>query len=220
MVAQDVVGTAADENARFARGDVADHVALDLEQGVVAEHVAPGIFASDERREQIGDERRKEVARLFFVDPFEYLGTQAALLGGQVDELLVVDPDPEPFAMASPTALPPLPSWRPMLMTNLSSIIGIIWRFVERAASICARNFRNWYTSMKKATTDAIRSGQRHRAPYAPAAVPRGTDVEDVRQEDQSRHQEQQLARKRQEDRLAGHADAHKEIGGHPSGTR
>ena len=76
MVAQDVVGTAADENTRLARGDVADHVALDLEQGVVAEHVAPGIFAPDERRAQVGDERRKEVARLLFVDPFEHFGTQ------------------------------------------------------------------------------------------------------------------------------------------------
>ena len=40
-------------------------------------------------------------------------------------------------------------------------------------------------------------------------------DVEDMGQENQSRHQEQQLARKRQEDRLAGHADAHEEIGRH-----
>jgi len=45
------------------------------------------------------------------------------------------------------------------------------WRFVERAASICARNFRNWYTSMKKATTDAIRSdsGIAHHTPQLPS---------------------------------------------------
>lgn len=132
MVAQDVVGTAADENARLARGDVADHVALDLEQGVVAEHVAPGIFASDERRAQIGDERRKEVARLFFVDPFEHLGTQAALLGGQVDELLVVDPDPEPLCDGFADGFAAATELAPDVDDEFIFHNRHYWRFVER----------------------------------------------------------------------------------------
>ena len=95
MIAQNIVGAAAHENARFARSEVADHVALDFEQRIAAQHVAPRIFASDERRTQIADEGREQVARLLFVGFLENFGADAALLGGQIDQLLVVNADSE-----------------------------------------------------------------------------------------------------------------------------
>ena len=55
----------------------------------------------------------------------------------------------------------------------------------------------------------------RHGAPDAPATVPGSRDLEEVRQEDKSGKQEEQLPRQRHEDRLSGHADALEEVRGH-----
>ncbi len=91
MVAQDVVGAAAHENARLARGQLADHVALYLEKRLAAQHIARHGVVAGEGRTQVADQCGEEAARPLFVGPLEKLGTQAALLGRKVDELPVAE---------------------------------------------------------------------------------------------------------------------------------
>ena len=55
MIAQDIVGAAAHENRRFTRRDGADHVALNLEQRVVRQHVRHAPVVAHERRPQVAD---------------------------------------------------------------------------------------------------------------------------------------------------------------------
>lgn len=96
MVAQDIVGAAAHEDARLARRKVANHVALDFEQSIVRQHVGHRGVVAAEGGAQIVDQRRKHAARLPLVGLLEVFGTDAALVGSQQDKLLVVHPDAEP----------------------------------------------------------------------------------------------------------------------------
>ena len=88
MVAQDVVGTTTDEEARAALGGFADGVALDAEEVFVAH--AAGIeisVAADDGRD--GAEHGAEEA-LALVVALEQFGVEATLLGGQREDFLVV----------------------------------------------------------------------------------------------------------------------------------
>ena len=96
ILAQDVVGAAAHENRRLPGGDLADHVALNLEQRVVRQNVRHACVVAREGCAQVADHRREHAARLLFIGLLEYLGTDAALPGSQVDQLLVVEADVQP----------------------------------------------------------------------------------------------------------------------------
>lgn len=96
ILAQDVIGTAAHENRRFTRRDGADHVALNLEQRVVRQHVRHAPVVAHERRPQVADHGRNHAARLLLVGLLEKLGADAALARRQVDQLLVVELHAQP----------------------------------------------------------------------------------------------------------------------------
>ena len=91
MIPQNVIGTAAHENTRLPRGDVADHVALYLEQRLAAQHVGHPALVAPERHAQVTDQRGKEAPRLLLVGLLEKFRAEAALLGRQIDQLLVID---------------------------------------------------------------------------------------------------------------------------------
>lgn len=91
MIPQDIVGTTAHENTRFPRGDVADHVALYLEQRLTAQHIGHTPLFTCKRHAQITDQRGKEAPRLLLVGLLEKFRAEAALLGRQIDQLLVID---------------------------------------------------------------------------------------------------------------------------------
>ena len=110
MIPQDIVGTTAHENTRLPRGDVADHVALYLEQRLAAQHVGHPALVAPERHAQVTDQRGKEAPRLLLVGLLEKFRAEAALLGRQIDQLLVIDVHAQTTPQRSPTALPPLPS--------------------------------------------------------------------------------------------------------------
>ena len=96
VLAQNVIGAPADEDARLAFGHVAYHVALDLEQRVVRQHAGHPAAVAREGRAQVADHGRKHAARLLLVGLLEELGAQAALPGRQRQQLLVVEPDAQP----------------------------------------------------------------------------------------------------------------------------
>ena len=102
MFAQDVVGAAAHEDARLALGQLADHVALHLEQRVVAQRVVVDRVVARERTAQIAEQGGEEPLGRLFVGLFEEFLAEAAVFGGHLDEPLVVDGDAEtlgqPFA--------------------------------------------------------------------------------------------------------------------------
>ena len=88
MVAQDIVGTAAYEDARFLLSEVAYDVALHLEEGIVAQ-------ARVGRAEGVGcravrEDGMEESVTLLLIGILEKLLSEATLLGCQLDELAVV----------------------------------------------------------------------------------------------------------------------------------
>ena len=91
MIPQDIVGTTAHENTRFPRGDVTDHIALYFEQRLAAQHIGHTPLFTCKRHAQITDQRGKEAPRLLLVGLLEKFRAEAALLGRQIDQLLVID---------------------------------------------------------------------------------------------------------------------------------
>jgi len=91
LVAQDIVGTTAYEDARTLLGEVADGIALNLEQGFVAQLVAieAGVHEGHVDVEEFGEQA------CLFVLVLKHFFAEATLLGGHVDEGTVVDGDVE-----------------------------------------------------------------------------------------------------------------------------
>ena len=93
-IAEDVVGTTAQDDARgLALGNVADDVALHLEEGIAREGAPGACGCTMPRGRTAAEEERAERARHLLVGLLEELTVEAALLGCKLDEFLVIDVD-------------------------------------------------------------------------------------------------------------------------------
>lgn len=92
MVAQDVVSTTSDEDARLALGQLADDVALNLKKRIVAQVIVIDRAFTDEGDAQPSHERGNE-AFVILVGFFKKPLAKSAFLGSQLDELFVIDMD-------------------------------------------------------------------------------------------------------------------------------
>lgn len=93
MVAQDIVGAPSYEEAGLLFGQLADDIALYLEQRVVAQVRIIWVGTFRNERETRAEETAQQALGSFLVRLFKKFLAEAAFFGGQVDEFLVVESD-------------------------------------------------------------------------------------------------------------------------------
>ena len=162
---------------------------------------------------QVADHRREHAARLFS-SAFSKIWDKCRSPGRQVDQLLVVRRMPSRRAMISPDG----PAATAQLAADVDDeFFHILSLFGGILAAIDGAEFPQLVSQHEE--RHERRQGNPTAAwrttPQLPP--PLGAGVEDAGQEDQPRHQEQQLARDSDSgrSRFAGHADAHEEVRGH-----